>query len=531
MLNLDTRIPLQVQDRDYGRGFDTMQQSQMNQLKLQALRDEYNAAKEEKIRQKQIRQGMASELQKLQQGPPAQYNTTFPQTMPTGQMPQGMTGVLASERGQNMPQPALFGENILEGNFDINREMVSPAVAGRIPDLKDYLDIQLKTAIANQDPDLAFDAFKKLKELEKNPAKYFQGLTEAVDLVTKQPILLAMTETGAVPSGYAPKPKDAKAVPVMKNGKPVTVPVQGTNEVKILMSDGTLMSGGSIPTPKSSQQDRPQQYFANDGLTGESFLETLPAQDKARVKAILRGDMPFPSTMAIRRDPNMARFAEAVFKADPSYTDMGYTNKKTSAKAFLPGQKLGSLILSNASARGHMDVLQEVYDAMQNGDIKKLNAFANQYRVQTGSAPEATFDAIKGVIGSEIMKSIVPGGGGVVEREEIRETLSRGYSPEQFMSVLSGYRALMQEQYDNMHQDYQRMGLPEKQWPTYLSHKEKVEKHNKEAQGGDGKDPYKITKGMNPKYVDYLMAHKELVRMKDFEGANMLTEMYKRGAK
>ena len=48
MLNLDTRIPLMAQERDYGRGFDTMQQAQMNQLKLQALRDEYNAAKEER---------------------------------------------------------------------------------------------------------------------------------------------------------------------------------------------------------------------------------------------------------------------------------------------------------------------------------------------------------------------------------------------------------------------------------------------------------------------------------------------------
>ena len=56
--------------------------------------------------------------------------------MPTGQMPQGMTGVLASERGQNMPQPALFGENILQGNFDINRELVSPAIAPKSLTLK-----------------------------------------------------------------------------------------------------------------------------------------------------------------------------------------------------------------------------------------------------------------------------------------------------------------------------------------------------------------------------------------------------------
>ena len=70
MLNLDTRIPLMVQERDYGRGFDMMQKAQENQLRLQALRDEYNAAKGERDRQKAIRQGMAIELQKMQQGTP-----------------------------------------------------------------------------------------------------------------------------------------------------------------------------------------------------------------------------------------------------------------------------------------------------------------------------------------------------------------------------------------------------------------------------------------------------------------------------
>ena len=79
---------------------------------------------------------MVSELQKMQQGTPAQYRTTFPQTIPTGQMPSGMTGVLASERGQKLPQPALFGENILQGNFDVNRELVSPAIAPKQLDVK-----------------------------------------------------------------------------------------------------------------------------------------------------------------------------------------------------------------------------------------------------------------------------------------------------------------------------------------------------------------------------------------------------------
>lgn len=210
MFQINPNIPLQALANpvNFADSLTKAQNYEANALKLQALRDEYNAAKEERDRQRAMRQGIASELQKMQQGTPAQYRTTFPQTMPTGQMPSGMTGVLASERGQKMPQPALFGENILQGNFDINHELISPEIAPKQPDIKDYLDIQLKTAIANQDPDMAFDAFKKLKELEKNPAKYYQGLTEAIDPVTKQPILLAMTEGGAVPSGYSPRVKE-----------------------------------------------------------------------------------------------------------------------------------------------------------------------------------------------------------------------------------------------------------------------------------------------------------------------------------
>jgi len=144
---IDPNIPLQAMANpiNIGDAFAKAQSYQANALKLQALRDKFDEEKAEKLRQKQMRQGMASELQKLQQGTPAQYRTTFPQTMPTGQMPSGRTGVLANERGQNMPQPALFGENILQGDVDINREMGSPAVAGRTPDLKDYLEKKLKT--------------------------------------------------------------------------------------------------------------------------------------------------------------------------------------------------------------------------------------------------------------------------------------------------------------------------------------------------------------------------------------------------
>jgi hypothetical protein len=63
----------------------------------------------------------------------------------------------------------------------------------------------------------AFDAKKKLRELEKSPNKYFGGLTKGFDPKTKKPLFLAMTETGVVPvDGYQPyeepmSPKEVKA--------------------------------------------------------------------------------------------------------------------------------------------------------------------------------------------------------------------------------------------------------------------------------------------------------------------------------
>ena len=224
---------------------------------MQKLREDYDAQKEARLRQKQMQQGIASDLARIQSGTPAKYTQpSYAQTMPTGQMPMGMTGVLASERGQNMPQPQLFGENILQGNVDFNREMISPAVQGREPLPIDFLKSALKQSMLNRDYDNAIKFQKAIQESEKTTNEYYGGLTEGIDPKTGQPVLLAMTKTGAVPSGYAPKARDVKekVVPVTRNGQPVTVKVPGTNEVKILMSDGTYSSGGSIPTPPAPEK-------------------------------------------------------------------------------------------------------------------------------------------------------------------------------------------------------------------------------------------------------------------------------------
>ena len=271
---IDPNIPLQANKVQFDPAAILMQAQQngaaleKHRFEMQKLREDYDLAKEQRKQQKAMQMGIASDLAGIQSGSPAQYAPTrFEQTPQRGQMPQSMTGVMMREQGQQMPQAQAFGEEILNGDFRLGGgEVTQEAVAGREPLPIDFLKSALKQAMLNRDYDNALKFQKAIQESEKTTNEYYGGLTEGVDPKTGQPVLLAMTKTGAVPSGYAPRQKDGKAVPVMENGRPKTVKVPNTNEVKILMSDGTLMSGGSIPKPEQqTRQPRLQQVTDTTG--------------------------------------------------------------------------------------------------------------------------------------------------------------------------------------------------------------------------------------------------------------------------
>jgi len=271
---IDPNIPLQANKVQFDPATILMQAQtnaanlEKHRFEMQKLREDYDAQKEARKQQKAMQMGIASDLAGIQSGSPAQYAPTrFEQTPQRGQMPH-MTGVLRSEQRQQMPQPQAFGEEILNGDFRVGGgEVTQEAVAGRQPTYPEMLAIGLKHAMLAQDDKKIMEYAKELNSIKKDTNKYFGGLTEAVDPLTQKPILLAMTETGAVPSGYSPRPKDGKAVPVMENGRPKTVQVPNTNDVKILMSDGTLMSGGSIPTPTSPE--KPMSGYQKIKLEGD----------------------------------------------------------------------------------------------------------------------------------------------------------------------------------------------------------------------------------------------------------------------
>ncbi len=248
---INPRIPLQAQAVNFDpasiimQARENSQNYELKRLQLDRLREQFNQEKEARLRQKQMQQGIASELQKLQQGTPAQYRTTFPQTMPTGQMPKGMTGVLASERGQNLPTPDLFGENILKGNFDVRREMIAPEVKGVTPDYLDVLQIAAKHALQQNDIDSYVKFANGIKqERAAKDIEWGTNPTKGINPQTGLPDAYITNRKGDVKwlgSGVYEAPKDPKTslittslgYEVVKEGElPKGAPVVAAKEPK-----------------------------------------------------------------------------------------------------------------------------------------------------------------------------------------------------------------------------------------------------------------------------------------------------------
>jgi len=277
---IDPSIPLQAGKVQFDPASIIMQAQtnaanlEKHRFEMQKLREDYDLAKEKRKQEKAMQMGIATDLAGIQSGSPAQYAPTrFEQTPQRGQMPQGMTGVMMREQGQQMPQPQAFGEEILQGNFGIGGgEVTQEAVAGREPLPIDFLKSALKQSMLNRDYDNALKFQKAIQESEKTTNEYYGGLTEGIDPKTGQPVLLAMTKTGAVPSGYAPKPKDIKA--------PVTYSVKND---RVETTYGLDAKGNPIVLGRSNL-DAPQSVKASRDPV-ETALAIAEGKEKIKTES------------------------------------------------------------------------------------------------------------------------------------------------------------------------------------------------------------------------------------------------------
>jgi len=128
--------------------------------------------------------------------------------------------------------------------------------------------------------------------------------------------------------------------------------------------------------------------------------------------------------------------AEDVAKAAQNYQSGGSALTK-----FTSGPQ-GNAIRSFNVLVDHLGTLDTAVDALKNGDITSFNRVAQVWAQNTGNPAPTNFDAVKSIVGDELVKAIIGGGGALGDREEVKSTIDRANSPKQLYGAINQYKKL-----------------------------------------------------------------------------------------
>lgn len=217
--------------------------------------------------------------------------------------------------------------------------------------------------------------------------------------------------------------------------------------------------------PKTVSPDTQANITKDYAVAGLNPDGTPGQANQALVKMIGEGRM-IPSDRLESTPRGQAVLAE-VEKQYPGYDVTTARAKQKAAYDFGAGGKDAAALRSIGTATKHLDMLNTLVDNLDNTDSPAYNSVANFFKTQTGQTAPKTFDAAKQIVGQEVIKAIVAGGGGVGERQEAADALSKASSPAQLKSVIATYKTIMGAQHESLLQQRDAAGLPRSTLPDY----------------------------------------------------------------
>jgi hypothetical protein len=184
----------------------------------------------------------------------------------------------------------------------------------------------------------------------------------------------------------------------------------------------------------------------------------------------------------------MARVAEI----NPQYDATKYAAKQRAAVAFTSGRQ-GDAIRRFSVSFDHLDIMQKAADALQNGDVRTLNAVKQYVAAEMGYEGPIDFDFVKSIVGDEIANAVIGGVGASRDREEIQKGWERSNSPEQLAGVTKQAKKLITSQMAGFERQSGQAGFTKEDFNNALSPKLKEELkdyhgHVVEPHGARGED-------------------------------------------
>jgi hypothetical protein len=187
---------------------------------------------------------------------------------------------------------------------------------------------------------------------------------------------------------------------------------------------------------------------------GDDYLKGLPPADRGIVMALAEGRMSLPSSFALRT-PYWQRVLAQLNQYDPQFSEQ----RAQLRKGYTVGSQSQEINAIN-TAMGHIGVLGDSINALDNGDVRALNLIANQMGVEIGKDPVTTFRTIVNRVGPEIAKAYVGAGGSAGERGADEKDFDANLSPKQLRSNVSMTAKLLRSKISSLENQWNQNAAP-----------------------------------------------------------------------
>ena len=139
---------------------------------------------------------------------------------------------------------------------------------------------------------------------------------------------------------------------------------------------------------------------------------------------------------------------------------IGFQTDKALQKYFTSGAG-GANLTAFHTATAHLDLLQSLTGALNNGDVQLINKYGNEFAKQTGATAPTNFAAAKTAVAGEIAK-VFKGVATEGEIASITQEINDAQSPQQLYGVINTNKTLMQGKVNALRDQYNagRQGHP-----------------------------------------------------------------------
>lgn len=250
----------------------------------------------------------------------------------------------------------------------------------------------------------------------------------------QQPIP-AQAPAPASAGGELPPPKITNTMNLDGTPPPETTGGMSTPAGAVQPAQATPAQGQSQSvvnqTPAAADANTPNKGI---NIQYRDWLRKNNPVQASLVEQVASGEIIIPaaSLRNVNGQPSpMFNILAAAHKLDPTFNMQAPELRKDTVDAYSPKGPVGKQISALDTAISHLGAAQQAGDALANHDMPTFNKIANEYGLQTGSAPKVVFDAIAHSAAPELVGAYRPGGGSEADIAQREKDLSSSFNSTQ----------------------------------------------------------------------------------------------------